>query len=109
MSQRMSTETQNWKAINVHLAGRVYPITVLEEQEEIIRAVAKDINERVAQFQLQYGSQKDKQDCLAMAILGWSLEWINQYKRAEIAETPTVSTEQLDALHALLDQALQRP
>jgi cell division protein ZapA (FtsZ GTPase activity inhibitor) len=108
MSERMSTETKNWKAINVHLAGRVYPITVQEEQEEIIRAVAKDINERVAQFQIQYGNQKDKQDCLAMAILGWSLEWINQYKRSTNTETPNVSNEQLDALHALLDQALQR-
>ena len=108
MSERISTETKNWKAINVHLAGRVYPITVQEEQEELIRAVAKDINERVAQFQLQYTNQKDKQDCLAMAILAWSLEWINQYKRTESPETPSVSAAQLDALHALLDQALQR-
>jgi cell division protein ZapA (FtsZ GTPase activity inhibitor) len=104
----MSTEQQNWKAINVHLAGRVYPITVLDTQEELIRSVAKDINERVGQFQMQYVNQKDKQDCLAMAILAWSLEWINQYKRDQTAETPTVSTEQMDALHALLDQALQR-
>ena len=108
MSVQPNAETPTWKAINVHLAGRVYPITVVEEQEEVIRAIAKDINERVAQFQIQYSAQKDKQDCLAMAVLAWSVDWINQYKRADTTETPSVSSAQLEALHALLDQALQR-
>ena len=103
----MSTEPQNWKAINIQLAGRMYPITVPAEQEDILRLVAKDINEKVAQFQLQYGTQRDKQDCLAMAVLAWSLDWINQYNKANVA-APDVTTEQMHALHTLLDQALQR-
>ena len=59
--------------INLLIADRPYPLKIKPEEEEMVRKVAKEINEKVKQFQYQYAA-KDKQDYLAMCALMLGVE-----------------------------------
>jgi len=61
------------KSIEVMIAGRSFPLKVTEDEEAMITEVAEDINEKVRNLQNTY-LQKDKQDCLSMALLTYALE-----------------------------------
>ena len=66
-------EGQDLKNITVVIAGRPYPLKVQERDEPSIRKIVDDINGKTNDFQLTY-SNKDKQDCLAMAALTYAVE-----------------------------------
>lgn len=55
-------------ALKVLIAGRVYPITVKQEEEERVVEAAKRINDKIKEFEQNY-SVRDKQDLLAMCAL----------------------------------------
>jgi len=61
------------KSIEVVIAGRSFPLKVTEEEEALILQVIEEINEKVHNLQNIY-LQKDKQDCLSMALLTYALE-----------------------------------
>lgn len=63
------------KTININLiiADRPYPLKIKISEEEDIRIAAKEINQRVKDFQKSY-SAKDKQDYLAMCALMISVD-----------------------------------
>ena len=61
------------KSITVLLAGRPYPLRINASDEPAIRKIVKEVNEKVNRFQLTY-SNKDKQDCLSMAVLTYAVE-----------------------------------
>lgn len=54
--------------INIIIAGRTYPLTISEEEEEVLRKVGKQINNMIKDFEANYNIQ-DKQDALAMCAL----------------------------------------
>lgn len=54
--------------IKVSIANRVYPMTVLPEQEEGLRLAARKINRVIKHFEENY-AVRDKQDVLAMSAL----------------------------------------
>lgn len=88
--------------ITVVIAGRPYPLRIKEPDEPVIRRLIKEINDTVNRFQQTYAN-KDKQDCLAMALLTQSIEL---YKSQSSAPDDAL-TAQLSHLESLLDQALQ--
>lgn len=65
--------------INLLIADRPYPLKIKPEEEEMVRKVAKDINEKVKQFQYKYAA-KDKQDYLAMCALMLGVEKASREK-----------------------------
>jgi cell division protein ZapA len=78
-------------SLNVHLAGRMYALTVQASQQELVRTIARELNERVGQLQLQEG-YKDKQDCIAIAAMSWALDFaITQ--QSELAAAREIVTE----------------
>ena len=81
------------KSIEVMIAGRSFPLKVTEDEEAIIMEVAEEINEKVRNLQNTY-LQKDKQDCLSMALLTYALE---------TAKLKNALTE-LDELNQVADQ-----
>ncbi len=138
------TESFKKVSLNVHLAGRMYALTVQTSQQELVRTIARELNERVGQLQLQE-EHKDKQDCIAIAAMSWALDFAiaqqselaaakeiitelstenerfthenNTQKAAlnelsaKVALDTTDNTEwlqQLNALHKILDAALQK-
>jgi cell division protein ZapA (FtsZ GTPase activity inhibitor) len=55
-------------SLKILVAGRTYPLTVKQEDEQAALDAAKMINEKVKEIELNYGV-KDKQDLLAMSAL----------------------------------------
>jgi len=60
-------------SIKVNIANRVYPLTVLREEEEEVRKAAAYINERIKVLESGF-AVKDKLDLLAMLALELTLE-----------------------------------
>ncbi|MGZ4036071.1 MAG: cell division protein ZapA [Bacteroidia bacterium] len=55
-------------SLKILIAGRTYPLTVKQEDEQAVQYAAKLINEKVKEFEQNY-SVRDKQDLLAMCAL----------------------------------------
>ena len=54
--------------VKISVAGRLYPMTITPESEELIRHSAKKIDETIKRYQQNY-EVKDKTDGLAMSAL----------------------------------------
>jgi cell division protein ZapA len=87
--------------INLIIADRPYPLKVKPEEEELVRTVARQINEKVKEFQSLY-SAKDKQDFLAMSALTASLEAANLKKQSQNSNQAT--NQQIEKIFRLLEQ-----
>jgi cell division protein ZapA (FtsZ GTPase activity inhibitor) len=72
-------------ALKVLIAGRVYPLTVKQEEEEPVLQAAKLINEKMKEFEQNY-SVRDKQDLLAMCALNLLVTEQNIHKNASEPE-----------------------
>ncbi len=97
----MSSELIN---INVVIADRPYPLRVKPEEEERVRNAARDINNKVKQFQTQYAG-KDKQDFLAMSALMYAVE-SSSYQNKTVINDSSFG-DKLDELDRLLTQTLK--
>ena len=95
-------DSQATKNITVVIASRPYPLKVKEEDEPAIRKIIKEINEKVNRFQLTY-SNKDKQDCLAMAVLTYA---VDLYKSQQSTITDGIVSSKLSQLDTLLGSIL---
>ena len=60
-------------SIKVNIAGRMYPLTVQQREEENIRRAVKAIDEMVRDYEQNY-AVKDKQDLLAMCALQFATQ-----------------------------------
>ena len=103
------------KNIKVLIAGRPYPLKVEQAEEEAIRQIVKEVNDKVTDFQMAY-NKKDKQDCLSMALLTYAVDlhkWrtgILQLDSATLnsqdSQADAVSSK-LEQIDQLLDELLQ--
>jgi cell division protein ZapA len=90
--------TDNSLNITVMVAGRPYKLKVTPEEEAFVRQSAKEINEKVQQYQEQFFS-KDKQDFLAMIALQFRVDSLKN----SISESKSNEwDEKLDILDKLL-------
>jgi len=87
--------------ITVLIAGRPYPLKIKASDEQVIQNLVKGINDKINTFQDTY-PQKDKQDCLAMAILTYAVD----LQKARQTGINSSVEGQLDNLNTLLDAAL---
>lgn len=78
-------------SLKVIIAGRTYPLTVKQEDEQPVMDAAKMINDKVKEFEQNY-SVRDKQDLLAMSALNLI---------ATIQNTPKKEPELDDELNQL--------
>ncbi len=91
--------------ITVQIAGRPYPLKVKADDEEAIRAIVQELNEKISRFQLTY-STKDKQDCLSMALLTYAVDLHKASQGQEASQKSQLSDKVLQ-LDELLDHLLQ--
>jgi cell division protein ZapA len=92
------------KHITVLIGGRPYPLKIKEGDEPIIRKIVKEINDKLNRFQLTY-TNKDKQDCLSMAVLTYAVDLYKAEQSVTEISNPTISS-QLTELDEMLDQLL---
>lgn len=90
---------QETKNITVVIANRPYPLKVKQEDEAAIRKIIKELNEKVNRFQLTY-TNKDKQDCLAMAALTYA---VDLYKTQQNSAQDSLLSSKIALIDQLLD------
>jgi len=95
------SSSQETKSISIMIAGRTYPLKVKVQDESSLRTVVEEINEKIKQFQLNYAN-RDKQDCMAMALLTYAVEFRQSTHNAE----QEYISQKLAKLDALLEDSL---
>lgn len=88
-------------SIKVTIAGRIYPIMAQAEEEEIVRAAAKSVDDNIKLLQENY-AVKDKQDLLAMT----ALQMAKKLQEQNTKHSESVETAELDAIEKLIDSML---
>jgi cell division protein ZapA len=99
----MASESDN-KPIQVVIAGRPYPIRVSEAEEEGLRALVVEINNRFNDFQMRY-RDRDKQDCLVMTLLTYASELRNA-RESVASESEEAIGSRLAQLNELVEGML---
>ena len=87
-------------SIKVLIGGRELPLSIKPEEEENIRKAVKIIDAKVKEFETNY-AVKDKRDCMAMALLHFVTDLINQKENnvvvdKKIIENLIQATEKID-------------
>ncbi len=93
----------NELSIKIRIADRDYPMKVVREEEERVRAAGKLINEKLKSYREQYGLE-DKQDLLAMVAFDSMLNKLTQDEKNQGVDDGIV--EKVSHLNNLLTQAL---
>lgn len=88
--------------INIVLLGRNYKLKVEPSEEALVRQAAKDINDKVLDYQSQFPS-KDKQDFLIMILLQ---QKVDSLRKTGVQTQTEEWSQKLDALDQLLSQHL---
>lgn len=88
-------------SINIHIAGRAYPLTVKPEQEEEVRAAGKLIQEKLNLYLAQF-NLKDQRDALSMLALELATE--NLHLKQRLQEGEEKLAENLNSLEEMLSQ-----
>lgn len=89
-------------SLKILIAGRVYPLTVKQEEEDGVLQAAKTINEKLKEFEKNY-SVRDKQDLLAMCALNLLTTHQNTPKKA-----PELEEELIRQLDLFVSDYLQK-
>ena len=92
-------------SIKVSIAGRVYPLTVKREEEERVRKAAKEINDRIKDYEDNY-SGRDKQDLLAMCGLQFATQKL--LLEEQVLEEDKNITGKLYEMDALISNYLKK-
>ncbi len=99
----MSDELIN---INVLIFDRVYPLKIHRNEEEKVRQAAKNINDKVIEYQKLYAG-RDKQDFLAMIALTLAVDSQNKESAPNRFVSKEALHKELNLIHEALLQAVQ--
>ncbi|KAA2240823.1 cell division protein ZapA [Chitinophaga agrisoli] len=91
--------------VNIFVADRSYRIKINPEEEEAVRRIMKEVNEKIIEFKTAYAG-KDLQDYIAMALIMYATHPVTSGGKAQ-AETAPFLQEKLQKLEALLDDQLK--
>ncbi|MGQ8335291.1 cell division protein ZapA [Sunxiuqinia sp. A32] len=69
-------------SITIKIDGRVYPLKIDREQEEIYRKAAKMLNEIILQYRKKYANH-DSQDFLAMTAFQFVVKNLEMEEKAD--------------------------
>ena len=89
--------------INVIIADRPYRLKIKPKEEENVRRAAKQINDKIKEFQNTYEA-KDKQDYMAMCALLFAVDVLNNENKPAAADDDL--SEKLDELDNILTDFL---
>ncbi|MEI6881889.1 MAG: cell division protein ZapA [Bacteroidota bacterium] len=89
----------NELSVNINIAGRIYPLEINAEEEEMVRAAGKLVNDKLQSYAEQF-SLRDNQDGLAI----FAIEIATQYEKlvAQMKNDDKQIETQLAQLNELL-------
>lgn len=91
--------------VNIVVADRTYRIKIRTEEEEAVRRVMKEVNEKIIEFKAAYAG-KDIQDYIAMALIMYATHPATSGGKAQAGVAPFLR-EKLQHLDNLLDEHLK--
>lgn len=89
-------------SIKVVVAGRSYPLTIHESEQDKVLKAADDINKAIQTLQDNY-AVKDMQDLLAMTALQLATKTGNKVERVEVPTDLTPIEQALEQLSSEFD------
>ena len=89
--------------INLSIAGRLYPITIDAEKEELYREAAKRLNDKITEYSRI--PKFDVTDRLAMAALRYSILALTTEHTASLGDA---DVEELHAIETLIRNYVRR-
>lgn len=89
----------NELSINIHIAGRVYPLTVNSNEESNLRVTGKLIQDKLQQYSEQF-NLRDQQDSLAMFAIEIANE--NLALKQQLLNNANETDEELEQITQLL-------
>ena len=89
----------NELSINIHIAGRVYPLTVNSNEESNLRVTGKLIQDKLQQYSEQF-NLRDQQDSLAMFAIEIANE--NLALKQQLLNNAKETDEELEQITQLL-------
>ncbi|RAJ10776.1 cell division protein ZapA [Chitinophaga skermanii] len=90
--------------INIVVADRAYRIKIKPEEEEDVRRIMKEVNEKIIEFKTAYAG-KDMQDFIAMALIMYATHPVTSAGKAQASTSPLLK-EKLEHLEQLLNSQL---
>jgi cell division protein ZapA len=89
----------NELSINIHIAGRVYPLSVNSKEEATLRNAGKLIQDKLQQYSEQF-NLRDQQDALAMFAIEIANE--NLLLKQQVLNQAKETEQELDRMEQLL-------
>ncbi|HVI49390.1 MAG TPA: cell division protein ZapA [Chitinophaga sp.] len=90
--------------INIVVSDRSYRIKIRPEEEEEVRRIMKEVNEKIVDFKTSYAG-KDQQDYIAMALIMYATHPGTSGGKAQAVTAPFLH-EKLEKLEEIINQAL---
>ncbi|MEC5142100.1 cell division protein ZapA [Chitinophaga sp. 212800010-3] len=90
--------------VNIVVSDRSYRIKIKPEEEEEVRRIMKEVNEKIVEFKTAYAG-KDLQDYIAMALIMYATHPVTSGGKAQASTTPFLQ-EKLEKLEEVINQAL---
>ena len=94
---------ENLIPVNLIIGDRSYRVKVKTEDEETVRKITKQLNDKLRKFKADY-SGKDMQDYLVMVLLSY----VTETQSSQIPAADNTNIEFLEKIEGLLDKALVR-
>ena len=94
---------ENLIPVNLIIGDRSYRVKVKTEDEETVRKITKQLNDKLRKFKAEY-SGKDMQDYLVMVLLSY----VTETQSSQIPTADNTNIEFLEKIEGLLDKALVR-
>lgn len=90
---------KKFKAVNINVMGRNYPVKCTPEEEDQLISVEERLKQQLNQYRLKY-EQLDTQDCLSMALIENQMEALESVKsHTEQANIDKIERLQQELLH----------
>lgn len=89
------------KKINVHIAGKAFPVKVTPAEEEMVKNIEKELNHKINEYQMNFSGQ-DKSDYLSMTLLTYAFE----LEKAKKIEGQNGVMKRLSDLETSIDKVL---
>jgi cell division protein ZapA len=86
----------------IEIAGRRYPITIRRDEEEIMRAAARQIDKKLLQYQSKYDSVYTTRDWLALIALQLSADNLRMEEKQDTSPFEKKIRELTDELDRYL-------
>lgn len=90
--------------VNIVVSDRSYRIKIKPEEEEEVRRIMKEVNEKIVDFKTSYAG-KDLQDYIAMALIMYATHPVTSGGKAQASTAPFLQ-EKLEKLEEIINQAL---